>query len=106
MPLELNRKELLQLQKDTDMSAYEICIYGRLPLMFSANCAKKTLTSCNPKSSEPVHLTDRYRNVFQSFRIVHIAIMYCIIHVPMSLHNQFDPDYMRNNRLYTDWTLL
>ena len=26
MPLELNRKELLQLQKDTDMSAYEICI--------------------------------------------------------------------------------
>ena len=43
MPLELNRKELLQLQKDTDMSAYEICIYGRLPLMFSANCAKKDI---------------------------------------------------------------
>ena len=42
--LELNRKELLQLQKDTDMSAYEICIYGRLPLKLSKSIF---LSLCN-----------------------------------------------------------
>lgn len=106
MPLELNRKELLQLQKDTDMSAYEICIYGRLPLMFSANCAKKTLTSCNPKSSEPVHLTDRYRNDFPV--VQNCTHCYNVLYntVPMSLHNQFDRLYAEQYGVYRlDFTL-
>lgn len=106
MPLELNRKELLQLQKDTDMSVYEICIYGRLPLMFSANCAKKTLTSCNPKSSEPVHLTDRYRNDFPV--VQNCTHCYNVLYntVPMSLHNQFDRLYAEQYGVYRlDFTL-
>ena len=74
--------------------------------MFSANCAKKTLASCNPKSSEPVHLTDRYRNDFPV--VQNCTHCYNVLYntVPMSLHNQFDRLYAEQYGVYRlDFTL-
>lgn len=61
-PVELNARELEQL----DISEMELIIYGRLPLMVSAQCVRKNLFGCQKKNSEirnirtePIWITDR-----------------------------------------------
>lgn len=100
VPLELNRKELLQLQKDTGAADLEMCVYGRLPLMFSANCVRKTLESCTHRAAKPYNLTDRYHNHFPVAQ--NCLHCYNIVYnsVPMSLHNQFDRLYEEQYGVY------
>jgi putative protease len=80
-PLELNRKELKHLPL-----ANEMLIYGRIPVMLSANCINKTLSKCNQKSSS-VFLTDRMNKNFP----IKMDCKYCynIMYnsLPLSLHN-------------------
>ena len=88
LPLELNRKEL---EKLTASSNVGIVLYGFLPLMFSANCVKKTLEHCiknNTDTDNRYHLMDRYQN---DITIVQNCIhCYNILYntVPLSLHKQ------------------
>ena len=55
LPLELNINEL----KKIDPEGMETLVYGRIPLMISAQCLKKTSTGCD-KKSETLILKDRY----------------------------------------------
>lgn len=56
LPLELNLKEL----KDLGTEGMEMLVYGRIPVMVSAQCLKKTTTGCD-KKSETLILKDRYK---------------------------------------------
>lgn len=90
LPVELNKKELAQLSQEDNK---ECLVYGRLPLMYSANCVQKTMEHCVKAEYDGIHLyqlTDRYRNVFP----IEQNCLHCynILYntVPMSLHNQMD----------------
>lgn len=90
VPVELNRKELLQMEEDCPE---EMVVYGRIPLMYSANCVRKTLEKCEKNlSGEQMvyHLTDRYRN---QFPVVQNCIhCYNTLYntVALSLHGQLE----------------
>lgn len=97
-PLELNGKELRRL----GMQGMEVIVYGRIPMMITANCVRKTNGKCileersakggradsikaeNPKYSTV--LTDRYNKKFDV--ITYCRHCYNIIYnsVPLSLH--------------------
>ena len=89
LPLELNRKELLTI---LDSAWSELLLYGRIPLMYSANCLQKTLKTCKNKADGQTvyHLTDRYQNTF----LVVSDCLHCynILYntVPLSLHGQLE----------------
>lgn len=89
LPLELNRKELLTISNN---AWSELLLYGRIPLMYSANCLQKTLKTCMNKTDGQTvyHLTDRYQNTF----LVVSDCLHCynILYntVPLSLHGQLE----------------
>lgn len=89
LPLELNRKELLTI---SDNAWTELLLYGRVPLMYSANCLHKTLKTCTDKAygQKVYHLTDRYRNTFPV--VADCLHCYNILYntVPLSLHGQLE----------------
>lgn len=59
LPMELNERELLH--RGAAFSSW--IIYGRLPLMVSANCVRKTASGCDRKKTAAV-LIDRRKKVF------------------------------------------
>lgn len=89
LPVELNKKELLRLSDDVPA---ELLIYGRLPLMYSANCVQNTLKGCinRPGSQNVYKLTDRYKNTFPV--VQNCMHCYNILYntVPLSLHGQLE----------------
>ncbi|MBE5875335.1 MAG: U32 family peptidase [Lachnospiraceae bacterium] len=90
VPVELNRKELLQLEESCPK---EMMVYGRIPLMYSANCVRKTLEKCEKNINDGqliYYLTDRYRNQFPILQ--NCLHCYNILYntVPLSLHGQLD----------------
>ena len=89
--IELNKKELQELSGFADM---EYVLYGRLPLMFSANCMQKTVQTCiaDRESVQNIYcLTDRYKMYFQSCKTVAIAIIFCYNYCSIiQLHGQVE----------------
>lgn len=88
IPVELNKKETYALG---NLENREMLLYGRLPLMYSANCVRKTLEHCENQTSEKpsiYYLTDRYQNRFPILQ--NCLHCYNILYntVPMSLHGQ------------------
>lgn len=59
VPLELNEKELCHREN----TGSEMVVYGRLPLMHSAQCVRKNTTGCN-RSEDRLVLKDRYDKAF------------------------------------------
>ena len=59
LPVELNRRELSGLS----FADSELIVYGRIPMMVSAQCMVKNTGGCTGVSGE-LTLTDRYRNEF------------------------------------------
>lgn len=59
LPVELNERELRAL---SDASA-EMIVYGRIPMMVSAQCVCKNTKGCR-REPELLTITDRYRNEF------------------------------------------
>ncbi len=59
LPLELNEKDLRKIASD----ACELIVYGRAPLMISAQCINKNVFHCT-KKEEPLRLKDRKKTVF------------------------------------------
>lgn len=59
VPLELNEKEL----RHRENTGSEMVVYGRLPLMHSAQCVRKNTTGCNGQE-EQLTLKDRYDKEF------------------------------------------
>lgn len=85
-PYELNHREGLSLLKNSNC---EKVLYGRLPMMITANCIQKTVGSCNGgKDHKIVPLQDRYQKVFPV--LTNCTFCYNIIYnsVPLSLHKE------------------
>lgn len=84
-PLELNKKEWHNLFNE---ACIEKMIYGRIPMMITANCIAKTTSRCLNQHNQNTcaYITDRYNKQFP----VTISCKYCtnIIYnsVPLSLH--------------------
>lgn len=99
LPFELNRAEKKNLMSKFDDVFFEQVVYGRIPMMITANCLAKTAGRCN-KSPEDMVLVDRYNHKF----IVQNICSHCynIIWncIPMSLHAKKD-DY--NNCIKRIW---
>lgn len=89
-PLELNKKELNRLSAGCSTS---FVLYGYIPLMYSANCVRKTLEHCIKdiaSADNRYYLTDRYQN---RFTVVQNCLhCYNILYntVPLSLHGQLE----------------
>ena len=87
LPLELNAAE----QRDILDPAFpaEKVIYGRIPMMVTANCVQKTTDRCQPQENpKALDLIDRYhkrfpvqRNCTHCFNVIYNS-------VPLSLHKE------------------
>lgn len=87
LPLELNRGEKTALENSRSMQV----IYGRIPMMVSVNCIRKTAEGCRgdvARGSFTV-LTDRYDKEFPVY--TNCSYCYNVIYnsVPLSLHKEF-----------------
>ncbi|NLL75992.1 MAG: U32 family peptidase [Clostridiales bacterium] len=93
IPLELNFKEIASLVKAVKSGTLSQVVYGRIPMMITANCISKTMGYCRKKSGngknvgEISFLKDRYRKLFPVY--LNCRHCYNIIYnsVPMSLHH-------------------
>ncbi|MBR4086131.1 MAG: U32 family peptidase [Lachnospiraceae bacterium] len=83
-PYELNKKESSKLFQD---ASFEKVVYGRIPMMITANCISKTMGQCiNMDGVAQAQIIDRYHKTFPV--IQNCLYCYNIIYnsVPLSLH--------------------
>ncbi len=83
VPVELNKKELLSLSHDGD----EVILYGRIPLMVTAQCLEKNNGHCTKRNAEHV-LTDRMGVKFQTRCICTYCYSMIYNSVPVSLFSE------------------
>ena len=86
LPLELNSQELRTLcraavQKGCNTQNFEAVVYGRAPLMVTANCIKLTEGRCDHDRSKLTQLTDRknvtfpvYTNCTNCYNIIYNSL--------------------------------
>ncbi len=90
LPAELNSHEISELSEriNDEKCRMTTLVYGRLPMMISAGCIRKTMKSCG-RSFELLTLTDRYGKEFPVY--TDCGFCYNIIYnsVPLSLHKLF-----------------
>ena len=95
LPAELNSHEWMELLKNS-IQPFSAMVYGRLPMMISANCIKKTSGKCDKKEGYTI-LKDRYGKVFP----IYTDCTYCynIIYnsVPLSLHKMWENPKILSN---------
>ncbi len=87
-PYELNKKEYTRL---FDNLPYEKVVYGRLPMMVTANCIRKTMGKCNgTNNAEYAVLTDRYQKKFPVKQNCRYCYNIVYNSVPLSLHKEIE----------------
>ncbi len=95
LPAEQNYYEWMELAQNS-IHSFSTMVYGRLPMMISANCLKKTSGKCDKKAGY-TNLKDRYGKVFP----VYTECTYCynVIYnsVPLSLHKMWENPRMLSN---------
>ncbi len=68
LPLELNAAEQRRLLEDTAReglrASWEKIVYGRIPMMVTANCLRKTAGQCGKGGGEVLRLRDRFQTDF------------------------------------------
>lgn len=92
LPIELKSSEqrtLLAMEEpDTPIPPCEKLIYGRIPLMITANCVANTVSGCQ-RERKVLFLEDRYKKQFP----VELNCAHCLNliynSVPLSLHKEF-----------------
>jgi len=97
IPYELNKYELETLGYQT----LDIIVYGKIPMMVSANCVNKTIKGC--QKEESAILKDRIqKEFFVSMNCLHC---YNVIYnsVPLSLHHNMRAFSKTKNRLRLDF---
>lgn len=95
-PYELNKKEASKLFGEAPC---EKVLYGRIPMMITANCVRKTMGQCIATDrSVQAQITDRYHKIFPV--IQNCLYCYNIIYnsVPMSLHKEMDREDMEYDK--------
>ena len=99
LPLELSgssQRELLQKSKelrssDGSVISPEKLIYGRIPMMVTANCLKKTTGKCEPlEHSEQVELIDRYHKHFPTVLNCRHCTNILYNSYPLTLYKELD----------------
>lgn len=88
MPYELNHKEQKALSRRETGILTEHVVYGRIPLMVTANCTQRTMEKCIKSTHMGENrLRDRYRKEFPV--MLHCRYCYNVIlnSVPLSLHD-------------------
>ena len=93
LPLELNKHEYQEMFAEAEIRKatfpqMSAMVYGRIPMMITANCLKKTSDCCDKKPGY-VTLTDRYRKEFPVY--TNCSCCYNVIYnsVPLSFHGLF-----------------
>ena len=92
LPYELNSHEIRELTEKAQAGRWAAAVYGRIPMMVTANCIVQTGTGCQPykEGVRPAfsRMTDRYRKEFPVY--TDCAHCYNIIYnsVPLSLHQK------------------
>lgn len=104
LPVECNFhewNELLSHCADREIKA-SVVVYGRLPMMITANCLNKTGGTCNKKPGF-VMLTDRYEKQFPVY--ADCLSCYNVIYnsVPLSLHGLFKEKQCLNENYRLDF---
>ena len=75
--------------KDLDLKDLNISVYGRIPLMQTANCIMKTMNTClKGKGPEFMHITDRKGYTFPVHRNCKNCYNTIYNSVPLSLHEE------------------
>lgn len=90
-PLELNGRECQQLLEQTGTDGMEKLVYGRIPMMVTANCIAKTAGKClqGRESRAEGILTDRYRKKFPVEICCDVCLNVIYNSVPLSLHKEW-----------------
>ena len=94
LPLELNIHEWKELAEEAGGRELAASVYGRIPMMVSANCVARTMEGCRRKKKGWdqgfTALEDRYGKVFP----VYLNCMHCynVVYnsLPLSLHQNID----------------
>ncbi len=90
LPLECNIHEWRELTKafpDRNIQLSAV-VYGRLPMMITANCIQKTMDSCR-RTPGFILLKDRYGKQFPVYRDCSCCYNVLYNSVPLSLHKAF-----------------
>lgn len=86
LPCELNQTEQKQLA-DSDIP-FEKVVYGRIPMMLTANCVLRTSDRCSRESTAETVLIDRYGKGFPVVRNCAHCTNIIYNSVPLSLHRE------------------
>ena len=92
LPWELNAGEQRTLLAACDKGFAEKIIYGRLPMMITANCVIRTTSGCIHAldTDNMVYLTDRYKKQFPVAANCNHCMNIIYNSVPLSLHGTMD----------------
>lgn len=105
IPVELNKGEWEELitygKQKMRLSAV---VYGRLPMMITANCLQKTSDGCRGKSGT-VMLKDRYGKEFPVYHDCRHCYNIIYNSVPLSLHRAFSEELQEALHCRLDFTL-
>ncbi len=86
LPYELNYAEQRRLL-DHANGCFEKIVYGRIPMMLTANCVLKTTAQCEKLSGSKVTLSDRYKKSFPVVRNCNHCMNIIYNSLPLSLWN-------------------
>lgn len=93
-PLELNSREWRQLRRQIsrDGTILEKLVYGRIPVMMTANCIAKTAGKCvqGQDGRSQGALTDRYHKKFPVELCCDVCLNVIYNSVPLSLHREWE----------------
>ncbi len=94
LPLELKsgeQRRLLEAGKRLfGGGKFEKLVYGRIPMMITANCLLKTTGNCRPEDHRRTVLVDRYHKEFPVMRNCRHCLNVIYNSVPLSLHQGLD----------------
>ncbi|SDA39506.1 putative protease [Lachnospiraceae bacterium G11] len=95
LPIELNKGEkkgLLRSNETMGKEHFSVMVYGRVPMMISANCTYKTSGQCSPKDyfEDYGFLKDRLNNDFPVVRHCDECMNIIYNCVPISLHKDIE----------------
>lgn len=102
LPYELNGAEQRSLLRSG--IPFEKVVYGRLPMMITANCILRTAGSCSGNSPQRTALIDRYGKSFPVARSCEHCANIIYNSVPLSLHREL-PKWEGKVRLRMDFTV-
>lgn len=94
LPLELKSGEQRKLLKSGrelfGYGKFEKLVYGRIPMMITANCLLKTTGNCRPEDRRQTVLVDRYHKEFPVIRNCRHCMNVIYNSVPLSLHQRLE----------------